>query len=252
VTVVAIVQARMSSSRLPGKVLSELAGTPMLRLIVKRVQAAQTVEDVVVAVADEPGAMALVEVASAAGAATSLGSSQDVLDRFVQAARSRHADVIVRITADDPFKDPEVIDRVVSALLTDDSVDYASNTLRPTYPEGLDVECIRSEALERAWREAVLPSEREHVTPYIWNHTERFTVRNVEYQKDLSSRRWTVDYPDDLAFARSVYEAMAPDTMFGMHEMLDLLDRRPDIAALAPHRLRNEGYSVSIDQETRG
>jgi len=249
--VVGVVQARFGSRRLPGKVLAELAGVPMLDHIIRRVQAARRVDEVVVAVADEPGSGDVVETALGLGVLATLGSPDDVLDRVVGAARTRQATVVVRITADDPFKDPDVIDRVVASLTEEPGVDYASNTLHPTFPEGLDVEAVTLAALESAWREAALPSEREHVTPFIWNRPDRFTLRSVEHDPDLSALRWTVDYPDDLRFARAVYTELAPATDFGLDAVLDLLDRNPELARLMPRHVRNEGYAASLADERR-
>src|ERR1019366_7701536 len=126
------------------------------------------------------------------------GSAEDVLDRYYQAAREVGAGVIVRVTADDPFKDPVVVDQVAGRLMRDPQLDYASNTLEPTYPEGLDVEAFTFSALERAWKEASVPSDREHVTPYIRCNPEMFRTANVSHSPDLSALRWTVDYEADL------------------------------------------------------
>lgn len=251
-TVVAVVQARLSSSRLPRKVLATVAGRPLLDHVIRRSAAATTVDRVVVAAADEPGVEELAAVARSCGAGLFVGSADDVLARFVGAAHASDADVVVRITADDPFKDPAVVDLVTACLLDDPDADYASNTLHPTYPEGLDVEAVRVGALEAAARRARLPSEREHVTSYLWTRPDRFHLRSVEAPVDHSGLRLTVDYPDDLAFARAVYDALAPATLFGLDDILALLARRPDIAALAPTHPRNEGYLADRRRERAG
>ena len=140
---------------------------------------------------------------------------RSIRDRFYQAAREFNAEIIVRITPDDPFKDPEVVDKVLSYYLSrQGDLDYVSNTIKPTYPEGLDVEAFSFRVLEQAWQEAKRPSEREHVTPYIWDHTELFRLANVENDKDLSHLRWTLDTEADLRFARKVYDRLYRGRVF--------------------------------------
>jgi len=180
-----------------------------------------------------------------------LGAVEDVLDRFYQAARRHQARTIVRITADDPFKDPYLLEAMLWFWLdTYPAWDYLSNTLEPTYPEGLDLEIFSWEALETAWKEAVRPSDREHVTPYIWRHPHRFRLYAWKGERDLSAWRWTVDYPEDLRFARAVYERLYPrNPLFGMEEILHLLETDPKVRALAPHAPRNEGYWRSLREE---
>ncbi len=243
---IAVIQARATSQRLPGKVLADLAGAPLLARVIDRARAAEFVDKVVVAIADERGADELQAVAVAAGVATYLGHPRDVLDRTYRAAVASDAGIVVRITSDDPFKDPAVIDTVIRAIMTDATCDYASNTLTRTYPEGLDVECIRLATLKTAWTEADRPSEREHVTPFIWTRPDRFRLVDIQLDRDLSRLRWTIDYPDDLAMARRVYEALAPDALFGMDQILDLLDRHPEIAQMNQGPPVNEGYARSV------
>jgi len=243
---VAIVQARWGSSRLPGKVLEDIGGRPLLARVVERVQASTTCDAVVVATTTDVQDDLVVDLARQCGADTFRGSVDDVLDRFHRAAAEAGADVVVRITADDPFKDPEVIDLVARQLLDDSALDYASNTLAPTFPEGLDVECFTFRALEQAWEQAELPSEREHVTPFIWTHPDRFALRNVASEHDFSHLRWTVDYPDDLDFARAVYERLAGRDMFNWHDVLELLEREPQLSAINAGHERLAGYRQSL------
>jgi spore coat polysaccharide biosynthesis protein SpsF len=249
---IAVIQARMSSRRLPGKVAADLGGEPLLARVIARAQASRLVDDVVVAVADEPGREVIEQIAAKSQSATFPGSPSDVLDRTYRAAQSANADVVVRITSDDPFKDPAIIDDVLSTLLDDPDTDYASNTLTPTFPEGLDVECMRFAALERAWAEAKKPSEREHVTPFIWKHPERFVLRNVRSIRDYSHLRWTIDYREDLLFARAVYEQLAPETLFGMNAVLELLAEHPELESINSGHQRNAGYLASVLDEAPG
>lgn len=250
--IVGIIQARMGSTRLPGKALLDLAGAPFLARVIERMQYAETLDALVLATTTEPTDDPLVELAASLGVGVYRGSVDDVLGRFTQAARQAEAALIVRITADDPFKDPQVIDHAVRLWLQEPTLDYVSNTLEPTYPEGLDIEVFTRAALERAWREARLPSEREHVTPYIWKHPDRFRVRNFRFARDLSHLRWTVDYPEDLEFARAVYERLyRPGQVFLMEDILRLLEAEPELAQINAGFRRNEGYLKSLAEDAR-
>ncbi len=250
--IVGIIQARMGSTRLPGKALLDLAGAPFLARVVERMRHCQTLDALVLATTTEPSDDPLVELAESLGVSVYRGSVDDVLDRFTQAARQADAALIVRITADDPFKDPQVTDHAVRLWLRQPDLDYVSNTLEPTYPEGLDIEVFTREALERAWREARLPSEREHVTPYIWKHPDRFRLLNFKHERDLSHLRWTVDYPEDLAFAREVYARLyRPGQVFLMEDILRLLEAEPELARINAGIQRNEGYLKSLAQDAQ-
>jgi spore coat polysaccharide biosynthesis protein SpsF (cytidylyltransferase family) len=246
---VAIIQARMGSTRLPGKTLMPIAGQPLLGHILDRVRASRRVHETLVATTTDPADQAIVEFARAKGCRSYCGSADDVLDRYCQAARQTGADIVVRITADDPFKDPEVIDLIVDALLAEPELDYVSNTLEPTFPEGLDVEAFSRAALERAWEEAKLPSEREHVTTYIWKHPERFRVKNVRHTSDLAQMRWTLDYEADFQFASEIYARLYHGQVFGMKEILALLATEPHLQAINSGVLRNAGYLASLRKE---
>jgi glutamate-1-semialdehyde 2,1-aminomutase/spore coat polysaccharide biosynthesis protein SpsF len=244
---VAIVQARMASTRLPGKVLADLAGRPMLARVVERVRWAASVERVVVATSTSPADDAVARFCAHSGVACFRGAEHDVLDRFCQAARAHEADTVVRITADCPLLDPEVIDRVVGALRRDDA-DYASNVNPPTYPDGLDVEAFTFAALARAWEQARTPAEREHVTPYL-RHSGRFRTSNVSHHTDLSRHRWTVDEPADLEFVRAVYERFNGSAAFGLEDVLAYLASEPGLAGAEGRFIANEGYYRSLYQQ---
>jgi spore coat polysaccharide biosynthesis protein SpsF len=243
--VVAVIQARIGSSRLPGKALTDISGKPMFQHIVERMRACATLDDIVLATTEEPADAALLRAAEGLGVQGFAGSVEDVLDRTFRAARGAGADVVVRVTGDDPLKDPGVTDRAVRLLLTEEG-DYATNTLVPTYPEGIDIEVMTLAALNRAWKEARLQSEREHVTPFIWKHPEIFRVANFTHTTDLSSLRWTVDYPEDLAFVRAVYDALYDGSPFSMQDVLDLLVRRPELGRINTGIARNAGYERSL------
>ena len=232
--IAAIIQARMGSTRLPGKVLAEIAGHPMLWHVVNRVREAKTLDKVIVATSDSPSDNILVASCEQDGIPCFRGREDDVLDRYYQAARWIGADAIVRITADCPLIDPVVLDKVVTAYL-DGECNYASNTIERTYPDGLDTEVFSFEALEKAWREARLMSEREHVTPYIWKNLDLFRLRQVTQQTDLSDLRWTVDEPEDLEFVRKIYEYLyQPGHVFLMDDIVKLLQRHPELPGNQP------------------
>ena len=226
--VIAIIQARMGSTRLPGKVLLDLAGEPVLARVVNRSQRATMLDEVVIATTTESRDEAIVELCSSRGWAHFRGSEDDVLDRYYQAAKKHHADIVVRITSDCPLIEPEIIDLVVQELLKDGSLDYVSNTLPPrTFPRGLDVEAMTFKTLERAWQEDKNSAWREHVTLYIYRNPEKFNIKAITNDKDLSHMRWTVDTLEDLRFVRYIYDHFGHD-YFSWHDVLDLLEEHPE------------------------
>jgi len=246
--VLAVVQARLGSTRLPGKALMEIAGRPMLSHVIARALTVPGVDEVVLATTVSPEDEALVEVARSQGVASVRGSVEDVLDRVHATLVEYPADAVLRVTADCPLLDPEVSGLVVKAYLAHrEEADYVSNVQPVTYPDGLDTEIFSAAALERAWREARLPSHREHVTTYIRDERNGFRVRNVAHGEDLSRHRWTVDEPRDLEFVRAVYAELAPDgaRIFGMREVLELLRARPAMSAVNAGIERNEGLQRS-------
>jgi spore coat polysaccharide biosynthesis protein SpsF (cytidylyltransferase family) len=248
--VVAILQARIGSTRLPGKVMLDLLGKPMLARIIERAKLIPGVEQVVVATTTNPSDLPLISLADAQGAFAFAGSEEDVLDRYYQAARQLGSEIIVRLTADCPLLDPEVSASVLARFQQGD-VDYTSNTNPPTFPDGLDTEVFSMSALERAWREATLRSEREHVTPYIWKNPLKFRLANVSNSVNLSLERWTVDEAQDLEFVRHIYLHLYKDSAspFTMTEVLKLLSDRPYLRRLNAGFARNEGYTKSLRKD---
>lgn len=250
--ITAIVQARMGSIRLPGKVLIDIQGKPLLAHVIDRIREAKLIDQIVIATTDNEKDRAIVEFAQSQGISYYIGSEEDVLDRFYQAAKEYGANIIIRITPDDPFKDPEVIDKVGGYYLSHKGkYDYVSNTIKPTYPEGLDVEVFSFGALEKAWREAKKSSDREHVTPYIWNHPEIFKLANVENDADLSHLRWTLDNKADLRFTREVYAKLYHGQVFLMKDILALLHAEPELRYINQGIARNAGYLKSLEQENK-
>jgi spore coat polysaccharide biosynthesis protein SpsF len=234
---VGIVQARTGSTRLPGKVLAKVCGRTLLEHQMERMRRARLLDEVVVATSTRPADDAIEHVATARGFAAWRGPEQDVLARYAGAAAAYGADPVVRMTMDCPLIDPDVIDRVVDAYLGG-AFDLVANNLEPTFPHGLDLEVFSAAALDTADREAGTPFEREHVTPFIRERPRRFRLGNVRSPRDLHHLRWTVDYPEDLDLIRVVYEELYREGgLFTTADVLALLDRRPDIAAINAARV---------------
>jgi spore coat polysaccharide biosynthesis protein SpsF len=229
--VVAIVQARMGSKRLPGKVLMDLGGSTVLARVVSRVRQCHLVNEVLVATSTDSSDDAIQKECKALETAIFRGSQNDVLDRYYRAASAAEAKVVVRITADCPFLDPEISDRTIQAFL-DVHPDYASNTLERTYPRGLDTEVMSFSALEAAWHEGKEATEREHVTPFLYRHPERFQLVSVKGDRDYSYHRWTLDTHEDLEFLRAVCSALEESAMPSWHDLLRVLDRNPDLCRI--------------------
>ncbi len=232
---VAILQARMGSERLPGKVLKDLEGEPMIARVVTRTRRAKGLDRVVVATTTDSSDDAIAGLCTRHGWPFYRGSPTDLLDRYYQAAKIHAAGTVVRITCDCPLTDPELIDRVIGSFREGAPVDYASNTLPPhTFPRGLDVEVFSFAALERAWREDRDPSWREHVTPYLYRHPELFKLRRIADHRDHSALRLTVDTPEDFELTRRIYADLGRDD-FTWHEAVALLDAHPDWLELNRH-----------------
>lgn len=244
--ILAILQARVTSSRLPGKVLKPLLGAPMLLRQIERLQKAQKIDRLLVATSNEPADDLIEKLCEEHGIGCYRGSLNDVLDRFYQAARAFKPEHVVRLTADCPLADPVLIDDVIGFYL-DGGFDYASNAIEPTFPDGLDVEIFRFSCLERVWRDATLPSQREHVTPFIHQQPLRFKIGHFKSPNDLSHLRWTVDESKDFELVTMVYEALYPKNPdFSTQDILNLLNRRPELANWNTAHQRNEGYLKSL------
>lgn len=257
--VVAIIQARMSASRLPGKVLLDIGGEPMLVRVVERTCRAQTVDEVVVATSSDESDDPIEELCRERSYKYYRGNLRDVLDRYYQAAKIYSAQVVVRITADCPVIDPLVIDQTVAAFFGDGSSlltraesnkdrerfsglsnvpawDFATNRLPPpwhrTFPIGLDTEVCTFFALEKAWRKADQPHQREHVMPYLYEHKKLFRILLVNHDPDCGHLRWTVDTPQDLELLRKIYSRFKGRDDFSWLEVLNLFDREPQLALI--------------------
>lgn len=232
--VVAIIQARMGSTRLPGKVLKDIGGESMLARVVRRTQKATLLDQVTVATTTEPSDDAIVTECANLGVPTFRGDEQDVLDRYYQAALTHNADVVVRITSDCPFIDPILIDQAIHSFCSE-MPDYASNGLARTYPRGTVPEVIKMDALRQAWREAKEPYQRVHVTPYFYQNPDAFRLLPVTGDADCGDYRWSVDTPEDLEFARAVYARLGNNDSFSWLDMLTLLNEQPNLMNINRH-----------------
>lgn len=247
---VTLLQARHSSSRLPGKVLLPILGRPMLYRQVERICQAKQAGRLVVATSTQADDDAIANLCSEMAVACFRGSLTDVLDRFYQAAKFYAAEHIVRVTGDCPLLDPQLLDQVVAHHLNTEA-DYTTNALEPTYPDGLDVEVIRFTALQAAWQEATLPSEREHVTPFIHRNAERFKISQLKNAIPLAHLRWTVDEAEDFHLVSQIYAQLYPeDPTFTTEKILALLAEQPQLATLNLQYMRNAGLkkSLQLDQ----
>lgn len=232
-----IVQARMGSTRLPGKVLKPILGRPMFSYQLERLRAAQRVERIVVATTTEPADAAIVDFCSAEQVPCVRGSETDVLSRYALAAAEWNARTVVRVTADCPLIDPELIDEAIRQFAeANGAYHYVSNMLQPTWPYGMAVEVFPREVLEEADREATQPAEREHVTPFIYWRPQRYRLKSLTRQPDLSQHRWTVDTPEDFELIGRILQALYPDNpRFTLQDVLTLLERHPSWSDINRH-----------------
>jgi spore coat polysaccharide biosynthesis protein SpsF (cytidylyltransferase family) len=247
--VLALIQARTGARRLANKVLLKLQDKTVLEHVVSRVRRARTVSEAVVVTTVRKEDLAIVELMSRQGIRVLCGSENDVLDRYYQAARLLEARHIVRITADCPVIDPDVIDQVVNSYFKN-RADYCSNAISQTFPDGLDVEVFSFQALAKAWKNARMTSEREHVTPYIRNRKKMFKVISLEHKDNLGSHRWTLDEPKDYELLKKIFDGLyAGDMYFGMDDVLRFLERNPKLSAINAQIIRNEGYAKSLKED---
>ena len=245
----AIIQARMGSTRLPGKILTKIADKPMLWHVIQRTAESSLMNKIIIATTTNSADDCIVDFANSFDILFFRGSEGDVLDRFYRTAKSFCIDAIVRITPDCPLIDPKIVDKVIKRFLIG-NLDYISNVHPPTYPDGLDIEVFSFETLKKVWKEAKKASEREHVTPYILNHHRMFRISNIENEVDLSYMRWTVDEERDLKFVKEIYKRLYKNNkIFYMTNILNLLKKEPELSRINEGILRNEGYAKSLREE---
>lgn len=243
----AIVQARMGSSRFPGKVMKPVVGMPMIELLLKRLKRSVELDQIVVATSVDERNQSLVDHVAQLGFCCERGSEVDVMNRYLDVARKHNIDVIVRITGDCPLVDPSLVDDLISRFRKS-SVDYMSNCSPPFYPDGLDIEVFTSAALERAAQSTAEPYDHEHVTPFI-RESGHFETGNVSHTEDLSDWRWTVDEPEDLDVITRVFEHFSPDIHFNWQKIVGLARSHPHYFSVNRSFIRNAGANMSSGQK---
>lgn len=228
----AIVQARVGSTRFPDKIFADLCGKPMIWHIINRLKFSKKINNIILATTTNPLDDKLVKWAKENDIKIFRGSENNVLSRFYEAAKENKPDVIVRVTADDPFKDPVIIDEVID-LLEKKNLDFAYNNNPPSFPEGLDTEVFKFSALENAEKNSEDPFEREHVTQYFYCNPGKFSHKNYSCDEDLSDLRWTVDTKDDYEMVKKIYEALyKEDKIFLFKDILEYLSEHPEVSSM--------------------
>lgn len=231
---VCTIEARMKSSRLPGKVLLPVCGKPLLELMIERLRRVPEIDGIVIATTEDPGCQPIEELANRLGVGCHRGSEDDVLDRVLQSARSAHADLIVETTGDCPLIDPATISRVIQSFHAGET-DYCANVLERTYPRGMDVQVFPTSVLARVAELTHDPADREHVSLYIYNHPETFRLRNVSSDLPVSAQslRLTVDTPEDFQLIREIFERLYPvNPAFNLPDIVALLEAHPQLRAI--------------------
>ncbi len=248
--IAAIIQARMGSTRLPGKIMMEIEGKSLLARVVERVKCSNKIDRIIIATTNMPSDRKVSEFAKKESIACYEGSENDVLDRYYRASMEFKPEVIVRITADCPLIDPEIIGNTIDFFYSG-NFDYVSTgRIVSTFPDGLDTEVFKFRALKKAWKAAKLTSEREHVTPYIWKNEDMFKIGELKNNLDLSYMRWTVDEPSDLDFVKQIYKSLHKEgEVFHMRDILGLLEKTPGLLKINGNILRNSGYMKSINED---
>mgnify|MGYP003974565989 FL=1 len=244
---IAIVQARMGSPRLPNKVMQLIDGVPMIELLFKRLSNSSQIDKIILATSNNPKNAPLIDHIRNLGYGVYEGSENDVLDRYYQISKEEKARSIVRITGDCPLVDSDIVDQVID-LFHNEKADYASNTAPPTFPDGLDVSVFTFEALKIAWRQASKDTDREHVTSFIRNSSVFKTV-NLLNPVDLSSERWTVDEIEDVEVIDNVFKYFSPYRDFSWHDVMKLRKSQPKLFLANTRLIRNEGETISSGQK---
>lgn len=243
-----IIQARTGSTRLPNKVLTNIEGKTDLEWVVNRVSKSKLADDILVATTINKSDLPIVKLCADLGIRVFCGSENDVLDRYYQAARLLEPDNVIRITADCPLHDAEIIDLVIQQHL-DTNSDYTSNVIEETYPDGLDCEVFKFQVLEETWKMAKLASQREHVTQYMI-HDDKYKKYSVVSEDYYGNERWTLDTEEDLEFIRAIYrELISKKRYFNYRDVLQLLSKKPELRELNKGSIRNEGLKNSIKND---
>lgn len=247
--ILAIIQARVGSTRLPKKVLLELCNKTVLEHVINRVKKTKLITDDVVATTINKEDLQIVDLCKKNKFQVYRGSENNVLDRFYQAARLYRPQHIVRITADCPIIDPRIIDQAINLHLKN-KADYTANTIELSYPDGEDVEIFTFKALKEAWQNARLASELEHVTLYIRNYAKYYKISNLKNKIDLSSHRWTIDNREDYKLLKIIFSNLFhKNKFFGMNEVINFFDKNPQLLSINQHIRRNEGLQKSLNKD---
>ncbi len=250
--IVIVIQARCGSTRLPNKVTLPLEGNTVLGHMIERVRRSRYGVDLVIATTTNPEDALIESICRYEGVSCFRGHPSDLLDRHYKAGLRYGADAVVKIPSDCPLIDPSVIDRVIDAYVTHNArYDYMSNLHPASYPDGNDVEVVAMKALGIAWNEAARPFEREHTTPFIWDNPDRFRIGNVLWERDLDysmTHRWVLDYSEDYEFISAVYkELYLGNSFFGIEDILDLLDKRPELKEINRKHIGTSWYYNYLD-----
>jgi spore coat polysaccharide biosynthesis protein SpsF len=249
--IVAITQARTGSTRFPSKILKKVKGITLLEIHIKRILQSKKISQLIIATTINKEDSEIVTISKDLGLCYYQGSIDDVLDRFYQALEGKQCDYIVRLTSDCPLIDPDLIDKIIGYTL-DNNLDYCSNTLNPKYPDGQDIEVFKFSALEKAWKEAKLPSEREHVTPYIWKNStykggSLFKSDNFDEGYSFGHLRMTVDEPNDFEVIKNIINNKGSYSTW--LEYAKFLENNLELQNINSSIVRNEGYNKSINNE---
>jgi len=248
--ILAILQVRFSSSRLPGKVLKPIMGKPMLAYQLERLARCKKIDRLIVATSDHPEDQAIANLCNELNISCFHGPLEDVLARFYLATEKYQPTHIVRLTGDCPLADPAVIDELISLHL-EGGYDYSSNCHIPSYPDGLDAEILTYQSLKTIYQQAQTPAEHEHVTYYIHQHKADFNIGLLSRTPSLAHLRWTVDEPADFELVKYIYERLYPlNPNFSTNDILSLIEREPELATLNTQHQRNEGLARSLEKES--
>lgn len=249
--IVGILQARMGSCRLPGKVMMPILGKPMLMLQIERIKRATLIDNLIVATTDKELDNQIEDLCKLLKVSCFRGSENDLLDRYYKAAKKFNADFIVRLTGDDPLTDPELINNMIIKM-KNGKFDVVTNSIYPSFPEGLDLSILSFQALEKSWCKANLQSQREHVTPYIFDNSNEFSIFHFKQDADRSNLRWTVDYEKDLTLIKKIYELLYPiNKKFSTEDIYNLLEKDPSLKSINSDFIRNEGLIKSIENDQK-
>jgi spore coat polysaccharide biosynthesis protein SpsF len=245
--IIGIIQGRTGSTRFPNKLLKKINGKTLIELYIERVKHSKLLDDVVFATSTNEEDSIFIDMLK--NVSIFRGSENDLLDRYYQCSKKYEADIIVRLTSDDAFVDPDVIDRAVSILKENKYIDFVTNHFEPTYPEGLDIEAYTFRTLEHLWLNAKKKYQREHVFPYVQENKSEFKIINFKQDIDYSKYRWTIDYECDYEMVKKIYEYLYKDTIiFKQEDIIILLKDNPEIAKINSHIKRKEGVNKSIKE----